>query len=179
MANWLRQWGFRPYAPDLVPSSGSAGLDRLAKDLRTFVDTTLREDEQFDLIGFSMGGLISRYYVQRLGGMARVGRLITISTPHHGTYTAYALANRGSKQMRRGSEFLQDLNDDVAMLTRVRVASIWTPFDLMIVPARSSCLGIGEEISIPVLVHPWMLRDERCLAAVRRLLGSSNQIDHS
>jgi len=170
MANWLKVRGFRPLAPNLIPSSGAVGVDALAAQIGPFVDRHLSPGQQFDLIGFSMGGLVSRYYVQRLGGMERVGRLITISAPHHGTYSAYILGNRGSKQMRPGSVFLNELNRDAALLDRVRFVSIWTPLDLMIVPAKSSRLGVGEEFRIPVALHPWMLRSKRILELVAKLL---------
>ena len=41
--------------------------------------------EQVDIVGHSLGGLIARYYVQRLGGDLRVRTLVTLGTPHSGT----------------------------------------------------------------------------------------------
>jgi triacylglycerol lipase len=171
MARMLEARGLRPLAVDLVPSDGAVGLDELAGKVGAFVERELAPGEPFDLVGFSMGGLVSRYYVQRLGGLERVGRLITISAPHRGTYWAYTGGNKGSRQMRPGSEFLVELNRDMRILERVKFASIWTPLDLMIVPARSSRLGVGDEFQIPVMLHPWMLRSRRCLDVVGRLLG--------
>ena len=43
------------------------------------------------MVGHSLGGLIARYYVTRLGGDERVHTLVTLGTPHSGTYSAYAL----------------------------------------------------------------------------------------
>ena len=72
--------------------------------------------------------------------------------------------------MRPGSVFLNELNRDAALLERVKFVSIWTPLDLMIVPANSSRLGVGEEFRIPVALHPWMLRSKRILELVAKLL---------
>jgi triacylglycerol lipase len=174
MAAWLTARGFRPLALDLVPSDGSVGLDELAGQLARFVEERLSADETFDLVGFSMGGLIARYYVQKMGGVERVGRLITISAPHRGTYWAYASRTVGSRQMRPGSEFLAELNRDVAWLERVKLASIWTPLDLMIVPAGSSRLGVGEEFKVAVGLHAWMARSGRCLGLVEKLLCATS-----
>jgi triacylglycerol lipase len=44
--------------------------------------------ERIHVIGHSLGGLIARYYVQRLGGDARVHTLVTLGTPHAGTEAA-------------------------------------------------------------------------------------------
>ena len=46
--------------------------------------------ERIHVIGHSLGGLITRYYVQRLGGDSRVHTLVTLGTPHQGTQLARA-----------------------------------------------------------------------------------------
>jgi triacylglycerol lipase len=166
----LKDSGFAPLALDLKPSNGDVGLDQLAQQVAAFIEESIPTGEQFDLVGFSMGGLVSRYYVQRLGGIDRVGRLIAISSPHRGTLWAHTGANPGSRQMRPGSPFLADLNNDAAILERVNFVSIWTPFDLTIVPARSSSLGVGTEFRIPVALHPWMPKSRRCINLVVKLL---------
>ena len=47
--------------------------------------------DQVHVVGHSLGGLIARYYVQRLHGDSRVRTLVTLGTPHHGTLAAYLL----------------------------------------------------------------------------------------
>lgn len=118
-----------------------------------------------------MGGMVSRYYVQRLGGIHCVKRLITLASPHNGTWLAYFRYNIGATQMRRGSSFLRQLNQDMHQLSQIQFTSIWTPLDLMILPARSSRLPVGDELQIPVLTHPWMVSDRRCLEAIAHLLS--------
>jgi len=171
MRQWLEARGFRVLAVDLVPSDGAVGLEQLAGQLRAFVERELEAGETFDLVGFSMGGLVSRYYVQRLGGVERVERLITISSPHQGTYCAYLNGTPAGRQMRPGSAFLAELHHGVSLLERLKVTSIWTPLDLMIVPAWSSRLGIGDEYRVVVGLHAWMVRSKRCLEEVERALG--------
>jgi pimeloyl-ACP methyl ester carboxylesterase len=46
--------------------------------------------ERIDLVGHSEGGLIGRYYVQKLNGAHRVRHLVTLGTPHRGTPWAYS-----------------------------------------------------------------------------------------
>ena len=81
-----------------------------------------------------------------------------------------ALQNKGCRQMRPGSAFIEDLNRDVDVLEPIHVASLWTPFDLSILPATSSLLSIGQHVRLPVLLHPLMLWDRRSLDQVARLL---------
>jgi triacylglycerol lipase len=74
--------------------------------------------------------------------------------------------------MRPESSFLQELNSDVdVILQRIQTTIFWTPFDLMIVPAKSSQLSLGKERTIPVLLHPWMLTDQRMLKAIAQALS--------
>jgi triacylglycerol lipase len=169
MAAVLRARGHEPHAVAMTPASGRVGLDRLALQLQAYIDVRIGS-EQVGLVGFSMGGLVARYYVQRLGGISRVRRFLTLSTPHRGSWWARLLANEGGVQMRPGSEFLADLDRDAEVLEQVGFVSLWTPCDLMILPARSSVIASGEQIRLPVLLHPWMLTDRRCLERVAGLL---------
>ncbi|MGK7900723.1 MAG: esterase/lipase family protein [Hormoscilla sp.] len=170
MSAYLKQRGWDVYSLDLIPCNGDCGLDLLAQQVADYVTKTFRPDEPFDLVGFSMGGIISRYYVQRLGGLSRVQRFITISSPHHGSWLGYARQNPGCQQLRPDSDFLQDLNRDAAMLARLNFTSIWTPFDLMILPANSSSMPVGKELTVPILVHSWMVRDSQSLKLVAQAL---------
>ncbi|MEH2320092.1 esterase/lipase family protein [Nostoc sp.] len=171
MRAYLIQRGWSVYSLDLVPNNGDVGLDELAKQLADYVTATFASEQRLDLVGFSMGGIVSRYYVQRLGGINRVQRFITISSPHHGTVVAYGSWRPGCIQMRPDSIFLKDLNSDAVVLGQLDFTSIWTPYDLMIVPANSSQMSVGREVIVPVPLHPWMLTDSRSLAVVKIVLG--------
>ncbi|MGF1523130.1 MAG: esterase/lipase family protein [Leptolyngbyaceae cyanobacterium] len=158
------------HAINLVPNNGDVGLDQLAEQVKTYVDTRMSHAAKIDLLGFSMGGIVSRYYIQRLGGLQRVQRFLTLSSPHNGTLTAYVRWNSGVRHMRPDSPFLKDLNQSVHQLEQVDFTSLWTPYDLMIVPANSSQLPVGRTRTLPVLLHPFMLTDPRSLAAVAEAL---------
>ncbi|WP_392531874.1 esterase/lipase family protein [Nostoc sp. C117] len=170
MRAYLIQQGLSVYALNLVPNNGDVGLDELAKQVAEYVTTNFASEQPLDLVGFSMGGIVSRYYLQRLGGINRVQRFITISSPHHGTVVAYGSRRPGCVQMRPDSIFLKDLNSDAVILGQLNFTSIWTPYDLMIVPANSSQMSVGQEAKVPVALHPWMLTDSRSLAVVAAAL---------
>jgi triacylglycerol lipase len=166
IASHLRGLGWKVYDINLTPNSGDAKLEVLAQQVADLVDRIFPPDQPIDLLGFSMGGLVSRYYIQRLGGIDRVQRFITISSPHNGTIAAYFTTRPGCVQMRPNHPFIQDLNRDLDRLEQLNITSIWTPFDLMILPARSSQLGLGTDISLPVLSHVQMVFDRRTLNAI-------------
>ncbi len=171
MKAYLIQRGWPVYSLDLFPNNGDVGLDELAKQLSDYITVTFASEERLDLVGFSMGGIVSRYYVQRLGGINCVQRFITLSSPHHGTVVAYGSRRPGCVQMRPDSIFLKDLNSDAVILNQLNFTSIWTPYDLMIVPANSSQMSVGSEVIVPVSLHPWMLTDSRSLAVVTAALA--------
>ncbi len=170
MARALRKQGWTVLTPTLKPSWGQAGIDELARQLSTFIDANFHKGERVDLVGFSMGGLVCRYYVQRMGGLARVQRLVTISSPHNGTLTACWWPGAGCRQMQPHSEFLRDLNGDIASLDRIQFTSLWTPLDLMIVPAKSSHVPVGCEIKMWVVLHPLMVWQPNCIRTVAECL---------
>jgi triacylglycerol lipase len=175
ISSHLHNLGWQVFDIDLIPNNGDSRLEILAQQLADLVDRTFSPDQPIDLLGFSMGGLVSRYYLQRLGGIARVHRFISISAPNNGTIAAEFSLRPGCRQMRPNSEFMTDLNSDVDRLKSLNFTSIWTPFDLIILPPSSSQLGIGTDISIPVIAHPLMVADKRILNAVTDALSQPVQ----
>ena len=174
MSAYLSARGWSVYSLNLVPNFGIIGLEELAHGLADYIAKTFATEKPIDLIGFSMGGIVTRYYLQRLGGIERVQRYISISAPNHGTVMAYSLPFTGVNQMRPNSELLRDLNRDGSeLLGKIDFTFMWTPFDLMIIPAHSSRMTVGKEVKLPILLHKWMIKDERSLAEVAAALGVS------
>ncbi|MFD6372270.1 esterase/lipase family protein, partial [Streptomyces roseolus] len=146
----------------------------LTGDLRTAAEALGRRIEavlartgrtEVDLVGHSLGGLVARYYVQCLGGDARVRTLVTLGTPHAGTSVAAPLADAHPlvRQMRPGSEVLRELAAP-APGCRTRFVSFWSDLDRIMVPVETARLdhpdlrvhnvrvsGIGH-LALPV--HP-------------------------
>jgi Lecithin:cholesterol acyltransferase len=55
-------------------------------------------DAKLVLIGHSMGGLISRYFIECLGGWQHTRRLLTLGTPHRGSLNAVGFLANGMKK---------------------------------------------------------------------------------
>ncbi|MYW68378.1 alpha/beta fold hydrolase [Streptomyces sp. SID8379] len=120
--------------------------------------------DRIDIVGHSLGGLIARYYVQRLGGDARVRTLVTLGTPHAGTRIApLADAHPIVRQMRPDSAVMEELKAP-APGCRTRFVSFWSDLDQLMVPLETACVdhpdllvqnvrvtGIGH-LALPV--HP-------------------------
>ena len=173
MKHWLTKRGWNASAINLFPSDGTATLEDLARQLAIYVNKTFPADQRVDLVGFSMGGLVCRYYVQRLNGGCRVDRLITISAPNQGTWLACLSRKPGCLEMRPRSAFLTFLNRDTESLTRIQFTSIWTPLDLMIVPASNSRMPIGHEQRFWAPAHPLMILQAGCFKKIEDCLLST------
>lgn len=152
----LEKRGVTCLVPSLKPADGRQGIAMLAFQLRKEIDASFAPDQRFVLIGFSMGGLVSRLYLQDLGGAARCDGLITISTPHHGTDMAQLHYGQGAAEMRPGSVFLHELKLGEDDLGDMPIVSYRTPFDAVIVPNESSLWDRADNVEIPCPLHPMM-----------------------
>lgn len=91
--------------------------------------------ERIHVIGHSLGGLIARYYVQRLGGDKRVHTCITLGTPHQGTQAARLLPWPLVKQLRPDSDLMAELAEP-APGCKTRFLAFYSDVDQLIVPQR-------------------------------------------
>ena len=98
--------------PTLPHKLGRTSIKKLAYDLDAYVLKNCGSEAEVDVLGFSMGGLISRFWIQELGGVNRVRRFLSVGSPHNGTLTAQLIPSwlfSGIAEMKRGSDFLNDL----------------------------------------------------------------------
>ena len=166
----LEKRGFECLVPRLKHSDGRGGLANLAVHLKQDIDAKFGPEQPISIVAFSMGGLVSRHYLQELGGAARCENLITISSPHHGTKAAFLYPSQGATEMRPGSAFLTSLRRSQDRLGKMPVASYRTPMDLVILPPDSSIWDGAENHQFPVVLHPLMLTCRPVLEDIERRL---------
>jgi triacylglycerol esterase/lipase EstA (alpha/beta hydrolase family) len=123
---------------------------RLAEEVEALVAET--GYERIHVVGHSMGGLIARYYVTRLGGDQRVHTLVTLGTPHQGTYTAYGWNSQLTKQLRPGSRLMRELDQPVPEC-QTRFVAYWSDLDQMIFPQRFAALEHPDLAAQNVALH--------------------------
>ncbi len=154
----------------LKPSDGRGGLEKLAAGLKRDIDAKYGPTRPISVIAFSMGGVVSREYLQNLGGAKPCEKFFTISSPHHGTLAAWLYPTQGVEEMRPGSPFLKRLASTESELGDMPVVSYRTPLDLIIVPADSSVWERAENVSHPALLHPFMVTSHTVLSDIERRL---------
>ncbi|MFC5028794.1 alpha/beta fold hydrolase [Streptomyces sp. SID13666] len=93
---------------------------------------------QVDIVGHSLGGLIARYYVQRLGGDSRVRTVVTLGTPHSGTRAVPLLTPHPIvRQMRPGSDLMNELTEP-APGCRTHFVAFWSDLDQLMIPVETA-----------------------------------------
>ncbi len=154
------------FVPHLPHRLGATPLLTLAERLGVQVNGHYGPSTPIDLLGFSMGGVIARTWIQRLGGHRRTHRFYSVASPQRGTFIAqpwprWLLA--GIADMKCGSPLLRHLNDDLSSLEGVECHSYVGRFDHMVVPARSCLLPVGNSTLLPPWNHRNLVRDPRAL----------------
>lgn len=149
----LRRKGFHTvitmnYPPTTNDIRAAAAL--LAAEIEAIVAVT--GYERLHVVGHSLGGLIARYYAQRLGGDERIHTLVTLGTPHRGSLHAHALPVRIGRQLRPGSDLMAEL-ELPAPACRTRFVAYWSDFDQIIVPHTSARLDHPDLSARNVPIH--------------------------
>ncbi|WP_328789109.1 esterase/lipase family protein [Streptomyces sp. NBC_00273] len=130
--------------------------------------------ERVDLVGHSLGGLVGRYYVQRLGGDTRVRTLVTLGTPHAGTRVApFMDAHPLIRQIRPDSEVLTELAAPAPGCT-TRCVAFWSEFDAIMTPVATARIEhpdlCVENVQVTGIGHLALAVHPAVIAAVRRTL---------
>lgn len=113
--------------------------------------------DRIHVIGHSLGGLIARYYVQRLGGDTRVATLVTLGTPHGGT----AWSRLAPRWLAHWS-ILMHLHPDSPLVReleaaapgcRTSILAIYSDLDQVVLPVQAGRCEHPDLDAVNVLVH--------------------------
>tara|TARA_Y100001968_G_scaffold259893_1_gene247301 strand:- start:407 stop:1009 length:603 start_codon:yes stop_codon:yes gene_type:complete len=162
----VKEDDYQMHLPHLPHKFGKTSLWRLARDLDSKIEQLVGPEQEIDIVGFSMGGLISRLWIQDCNGFSRTKRFFTIGTPHFGTFTAQLMPYffmPGIAEMKRGSNLLSKLNHDLTSLEKVECTSFFTKWDLMSFPGWQAKLSIGDSYHLPVLTHKELITNSLSL----------------
>lgn len=148
-------------------------VERAAQDLGAYIERVCRDtgSPEVDIIGHSMGGVVGRYYITLGGGSARVRHLVTIGSPHNGSYASAFGVGHPREELLVDSPFLkhlqaQPLPDDTD------VTVLWSRSDALVPSAYLARIAGVHEVCFDDIGHLALLVDARVAAAViERLRG--------
>ena len=155
--------GIEYFAPTLKHSFGMTSIIDLTNTLNKLVLEKYGFQKELDILGFSMGGIIGRYWIQKFNGYKRTRKFISIGSPHKGTLIAQLVPIypfRGISEMKINSNFLRELAKNDFLLDDIECVNFFTYWDFMVFPAWWTNLNLGKKISVKVYKHRNLVRNK-------------------
>ncbi|MEX1324467.1 MAG: alpha/beta fold hydrolase [Synechococcaceae cyanobacterium] len=146
--------------PHLEHGLGERPVLELAAELDQAVNDAFGPDQTVDVLGFSLGGVIARTWIQLLGARERTRRFISVGSPQQGSLLALPWPRRWLAtvaDLRPGSPLLERLNSDSDGLEGVECTSFWCLSDQMVVPSWTGVLPRGPRHQLPVWHHQQLI----------------------
>jgi hypothetical protein len=169
---WLRQFtaqGVPVAAVSLEPVFGA--IDNYVAQLEAAVKRLeLATGEKPLLVGHSMGGLAIRAWMQAHDGAARVCGVVTLGSPHQGTWLGQWAFSANGRQMRLGSDWLARLAASETASSRSLFLCCYSHCDNVVFPASSACLPGAQVCHVPATAHIDLIHHPRVMAQVQACL---------
>jgi triacylglycerol lipase len=187
MAPQLRAQGYCTFALD-YGNRGTGDIPTSARQLSSFVDGVLKQTgaAKVDIVGHSQGGMMPRYYLKNLGGVAKVDDLIGLAPSNHGTTSPlapYAYTCPACRQQVAGSPFITALNAGDETPGDVSYTQIETNHDEVVTPYTSAFLDSGTNVLLQdtcpndLVEHLSIIVDPVALQWVENALGRPGPAD--
>ena len=171
---WLRELHRRgvPYATvNLEPVFGS--IDDYAPLIEDAVSrATVATGQPPLLVGHSMGGLAIRAWLRAAGEGAaqRVHHIVTLGTPHHGTWLARFSHLTNGRQMQAGGPWLRQLRADEAASSYPSFTCWYSNTDNIVFPASTATLPGADNRHIAGVPHVAMAFHPKVMTDTLKLL---------
>ena len=130
------------------------------------------------VVAHSMGGLVVRDWLRSLLEVDvphRPRQVVTVGSPHHGTWMAYWALGPNAAQMRPDSRWLQQLALEEARpgsaASRVQWHCALSSMDNMVFPGRTALLPGATPLWLPGQAHIEMLHAPALWTLVRQLVA--------
>lgn len=120
------------------------------------------------VVAHSMGGLAIRNCLRQRPDLP-VRTVVTIGTPHQGTWLARWGQGINARQMRPAGERLSQLGEP----ERTPFVCFWSNCDNIVFPASSATLAHADNRFVSGIPHLRLVDDARVVAAVDQLLSSA------
>lgn len=136
-------------------------LEPIYADIDGYADALARRVEQvcadagsdkLIIVAHSMGGLASRAYLRKFGN-ARVAKMVTLGSPHHGTVMANFGMGANGRQMVPGNAWLEQLNQTALTVPTV---AVFSHHDNIVAPQDSALLEGARNVSLSGIGHVTM-----------------------
>jgi triacylglycerol lipase len=105
------------------------------------------------LVCHSMGGLVARTWLRSARAGARVAHVVTIGSPHHGTWLARFSRTGNGRQMQLQSEWLKELERDEQRAPAPPFTCWYSNCDNVVFPPSTATLAGAQNRFLPGIAH--------------------------
>ena len=105
------------------------------------------------VVAHSMGGLAVRAWLRLPGAQQRVHSVVTIGTPHSGTWLARFALTENARQMREGNDWLRRLEVSEPRSRRAMFTCYFGHCDNIVFPAHNATLDGATNRHVPGVAH--------------------------
>jgi triacylglycerol lipase len=170
----LRAQGIPYVAVNLEPVFGS--IDEYA----AIIERAVRQMEAATgrkpvLVAHSMGGLAVRAWLNRFAADDRVHRVITIGSPHHGTWMGRFARTRNTVEMQLNSRWRQALAEQEPPERHARFTCFYSHCDNIAFPASTATLAGADNRHVPGVAHVHLLFQNEVYSEALRWLESPKE----
>jgi pimeloyl-ACP methyl ester carboxylesterase len=157
----------------------TTSLDDIARRLVTQCHEAMEAagTDHLHLVGHSLGGVVVRYAVHRLGLARHVRTAVTVAAPHRGTPVASFGWGGVARALRPGSPVLEDLERPSAAVG-VQWVAYYADCDLIVRPDSARLIPDGfraVNVAVPDVGHLGVLRARAFHGSVVRLLLAAEE----
>jgi pimeloyl-ACP methyl ester carboxylesterase len=145
---------------------------------RAVTDVTTASGLAPILVCHSMGGLAARAWLDHQANASRVHHVVTIGTPHHGTWLARFAHGLSGKQMRQDSEWLQQLNGLTAAISAGKRFTCWySNCDNIVFPTSTATLRAADNRLVRGAGHLQLAFQPEVIEGTIDLITSRHHLD--
>jgi hypothetical protein len=123
------------------------------------------------VVGHSMGGVAIRAWLARFNADTRVHHVVTIGTPHHGTWLARFGHTTNGREMRHRGAWIVDLASREPAERYAKFTCYFGNCDNIVFPSSAAVLTGAENVHVPATAHVQMAFSPVVFAGALRWLG--------
>ncbi len=174
---WMRRLrceGVPFLAVNLEPVFGSLDdyVPVIDRAVRVLADSTGQPPV---IVAHSMGGLAVRAWLAGSNAAPRCHSLVTLGTPHLGTWLARHSSTRNGRQMRIGSAWLLRLGVLELTAPRPPVLCFWSHCDNIVFPSANATLAGADNRHLEATPHVRMVDHPAVFEEALRLVDEATQ----
>lgn len=125
------------------------------------------------VVAHSMGGLAVRRWLVQAGNAGRATQVITLGSPHQGTWLARLAVSVNARQMRLNSAWLRRLAQQEASLAAPPFVCFYSAYDNIVFPAATATRPGADNRLLDGVAHVDMVHRDEPLTALMRAVSRS------